>query len=75
MAANTGVLRWAYAVVNGIEGRSGRPGGKKPTKVGVKEAAKVASGKDEEEPEALRQLRSSVNGTLRRREELIEREG
>lgn len=60
----------AYAVINGpmpekrIRGR----GSGDLTKENIVAAAE---GKKEEEPEPLRQLKRSVNGTLRRREDML----
>ena len=62
MAANVGVLRWAYAALNGAEGERGR------------RTLQPGAGKVGEEPAALRQLRSSVNGSLRLREDMLKQE-
>ncbi len=71
MAGNAGLLRWAYARLNGVEGEDGRP---QALQRSGKGAIEVALG-SAEEPEALRQLKKSVNGTLRRRGELVEPDG
>lgn len=65
MAANYSVLRIAYAVLNG-----GVPAKGKTERV-------MLGDREEEEPEALRNLRESVNGSLKRRSEMVQgkREG
>ena len=68
MAGNASLLRWAYATLNGIEGKYTSP---KARQLNRREAVEAALGSGEE-PEALKQLKKSVNGTLRRRGELVE---